>query len=146
MVESKVNIIVSFIFLTIIVLLWYLLFMGKERVDKNYSIIEYPSDHKKWKKKHRSKRHCTDYCHKSVCKQYQDRVKYYNYCKTCGEQNLCWSLNHPVCHKCSKEKNEECEHTKNFGCWNSRDNAYQSPIDPQYTGCQLCWKKKAKTI
>ena len=140
--NENIYVFLSFSFLIIILLVWYMIFMGNERKDESYKIIEKPimgfiEDEEE---EHRNKEFCSDYCHKNVCKKYNDRMKYYQYCKECASEGLCWSLSDPKCHKCKDGESTYCESKDNFGCYNISLQKNTPPINPMLTGCDLCWE------
>lgn len=84
---------------------------------------------------------CRDACGSATCNAYFKRMNDYRMCQFC--QNLktpqCWNPGRQRCEACPPEQAlSRCE--DNFGCRNPNGWMHDNvpPINPKYTGCQLC--------
>jgi hypothetical protein len=84
---------------------------------------------------------CRDACGTKVCEEYHRRMNNYRMCKFCQtlKRPMCFDPRRQSCVPCRPEQAlARCE--DNFGCRNPNGWMHDNvePINPKYTGCQLC--------
>lgn len=84
---------------------------------------------------------CSDACGTEVCVEYQRRLNNYKMCQMCQslKKPMCYSAQKQQCVPCAPEQAlSSCE--ENYGCRNPNGWVHNNvaPINPKYTGCQLC--------
>jgi hypothetical protein len=89
---------------------------------------------------------CEDTCGKDVCNAYYKAMNDNRNCQRCQRKDppQCWDSENETCIDCPRRVAlASCNSRNTYGCANPRGfpNADSAPINPVYTGCQLCSRK-----